>query len=271
MALLTVALVCGQATGSLGVDWAGLSPAGKRPVTGYRLLGVGLAVTAVVLGALEAGGDIRPGLLGLAVLAGVGVSFQQAAMGHVAIGLEGAPRFAAMARAYSGCEVWEQDFLRLELPENRFDGVFANASLFHVPRQELPRVLGELKIALVSGGILFSSNPRGNEEGWTGPRFGNFMEFDVYAKLLEDAGSPLLVVRTTVHDSGGHPRTRTGPGGGYQSRDPFAAPPGRGSLGETEVRCAPFTLDRPRDEGQCRCLREELGQVAAEMRGALKG
>src|SRR5262245_61105533 len=35
------------------------------------------------------------------------------AMGHVAIGLEGAARFAEMARAFSGCDVWQQDFLRL--------------------------------------------------------------------------------------------------------------------------------------------------------------
>src|SRR3954469_22952033 len=65
-------------------------------------------------------------------------------LGHVAVGLEGASSFAAMARAFSGCEVWEQDFLNLELPPNRFDGVYANASLFHVPRQELPRVLRDL-------------------------------------------------------------------------------------------------------------------------------
>src|SRR6059036_2444632 len=62
-----------------------------------------------------------------------------AALGHVVVGLEGSPRFAAMARKQSGCEVWEQDFLRLELPPARFDGVFANAALFHVPCQELPR------------------------------------------------------------------------------------------------------------------------------------
>src|SRR5262245_11762162 len=55
------------------------------------------------------------------------------ALGHVAIGLEGVARFAEMARAHSGCEVWHQDFLRLDLPPGRFDGVFANASLFHVP------------------------------------------------------------------------------------------------------------------------------------------
>src|SRR5271156_2950375 len=58
-----------------------------------------------------------------------------AELGHVAIGLEAAAPFAAMARRQSGCEVWEQDFLALDLPDARFDGVFANASLFHVPTQ----------------------------------------------------------------------------------------------------------------------------------------
>jgi SAM-dependent methyltransferase len=49
-----------------------------------------------------------------------------AELGHVAIGLDGSARFAAMARD-QGYEVWEQNFLKLDLPENRFDGVFANA------------------------------------------------------------------------------------------------------------------------------------------------
>src|SRR2546430_838530 len=57
------------------------------------------------------------------------------ALGHEPIGLEGSPPLAAMAREHSGCEVWEQDFLALKLPPDHFDGVFANASLFHVPRQ----------------------------------------------------------------------------------------------------------------------------------------
>src|SRR5207248_1571725 len=56
-------------------------------------------------------------------------------LGHSAVGLEGAAQFAAMARAHSGCEVWQQDFFKLDLPNNHFDGVFANAALFHVPSQ----------------------------------------------------------------------------------------------------------------------------------------
>ncbi|MEP7156251.1 MAG: class I SAM-dependent methyltransferase [Betaproteobacteria bacterium] len=110
-------------------------------------------------------------------------------MGHTAIGLEGAPRFAAMAREYSGCEVWQQDFLRLDLPASTFDGIYANASLFHVPRQELPRVLLELHAALKPQGVLFSSNPRGeNEEGWNSGRYGTHLDLDVWRQYMTGAG-----------------------------------------------------------------------------------
>ena len=82
-------------------------------------------------------------------------------LGHEPIGLEGSPPLAAMAREHSGCEVWEQDFLALKLPAGRFDGIFANASLFHVPCRELPRVLSELHATLKPDGVLFPSTPVG--------------------------------------------------------------------------------------------------------------
>jgi SAM-dependent methyltransferase len=97
------------------------------------------------------------------------------ALGHRAVGLEGAPSAAALARAHSGCEVLEQSFLHLELPAQRYDGVFANAVLFHVPSQVLPQVLQQLQACLRPGGVLFSSNPRGDgQEGWNGERYGAF-------------------------------------------------------------------------------------------------
>ena len=83
-------------------------------------------------------------------------------LGHEAVGLDGSQQFVAMARSHSHCEVLHQDFLAMQLPESRFDGVFANASLFHVPSQELPKVLLELFKTLKPRGVLFSSNPRGN-------------------------------------------------------------------------------------------------------------
>lgn len=109
--------------------------------------------------------------------------------GHEPIGLEGAESFVDLARHYSDCEVWHQDFLRLQLPAEYFDGIFANAALFHVPSQELPRVLKELWATLKSGGVLFSSNPRGdNEEGWNGERYGVYYNLKRWRELVTSAG-----------------------------------------------------------------------------------
>lgn len=110
-------------------------------------------------------------------------------LGHLAVGLEGSARLAAMARAHSACEVWEQDLLALDLPCRRFDGVFANAVLFHIPGQELPRVLGQLHSTLRPGGVLFSSNPHGrNDEGWSGERYGAYHDLETWRRYLSAAG-----------------------------------------------------------------------------------
>jgi SAM-dependent methyltransferase len=114
-------------------------------------------------------------------------------LGHIAIGLDGSAEFVAMAKAHSGCEVWQQDFLKLDLPDNRFDGIFANATLFHIPSQELPRVLQQFHAALKPGGVLFSSNPRGAEgqgtqEGWNRDRYGAYHDLATWRNYLSAAG-----------------------------------------------------------------------------------
>lgn len=110
-------------------------------------------------------------------------------LGHEAVGLDGCGAFCDMARDHSGCQVLEQDFLALDLPPARFDGVFANASLFHVPGTDLPRVLGELRDALKPRGVLFSSNPRGhNEEGWHGQRYGCYWDLERWRAFVTAAG-----------------------------------------------------------------------------------
>jgi SAM-dependent methyltransferase len=110
-------------------------------------------------------------------------------LGHHATGLEGSARLAAMARAYSGCNVLEQNFLELELPVGHFDGVFANAVLFHIPSQALPRVLMQLHRTLKPNGVLLSSNPRGDgQEGWNGDRYGVFHDWDSWCTYMTAAG-----------------------------------------------------------------------------------
>jgi len=109
--------------------------------------------------------------------------------GHHAVGLDGSAEFVRMARDYAQCEVWQQDFLQLDLPAEHFDGVYANASLFHVPSQELPRVLQQLYATLKPGGVLFSSNPRGqNEEGWNRGRYGAYYELESWRAFMTAVG-----------------------------------------------------------------------------------
>jgi len=73
--------------------------------------------------------------------------------GHQPVGLDGTLAFVEMARSQSGVEVWHQNFLALET-------------------SELGRVLVELRRCLRPGGVLFASNPRGdNHQGWDGQRY----------------------------------------------------------------------------------------------------
>jgi SAM-dependent methyltransferase len=127
-------------------------------------------------------------------------------LGHIAVGLDGAAHFVAMARAHSGCEVWQQDFLELDLPKDRFDGVFANATLFHVPSQVLPRVLRELHGCLKTGGVLFSSIPHGqNEEGWNRGSYCVYHDLEAWRGYLIAAGFSEL---THYYRPTGLPRDR---------------------------------------------------------------
>lgn len=111
------------------------------------------------------------------------------AQGLEAVGLDGSKEFVEMAHTETGCEVWHQNFLALDLPTGRFDGVFANASLFHVPSQEILRVLSELYATLKPGGVLFCSNPRGdNREGFNQERYGCYHDLETWRDFVTTAG-----------------------------------------------------------------------------------
>ena len=98
--------------------------------------------------------------------------------------------------------------MNLELPAQRYDGVFANAVLFHVPSQVLPQVLLQLRACLRPGGVLFSSNPRGNgQEGWNGDRYGAFHDWPTWRALMTAALPQQMLGQLAERErqSGGQP------------------------------------------------------------------
>lgn len=141
---------------------------------------------AALLGAIEAPGPYR--ILDFGCGPGRDLRYFSE-LGHEAIGLDGSAALAALARAHSGCEVMVQDFLDITLTYDCFDGIFANASLFHVERAALPELLRRLHASLKPRGVLFSSNPRGHdEEGVSGGRFSCFHSEPSWRRLVGAAG-----------------------------------------------------------------------------------
>lgn len=86
VAVFTIAQVTGNSAGGLAVDRVGLSPAGRLRLTGPRVIGALLGVTAVALS--QAGrpvGELAGGFLLLGIAAGAGVAMQSALNGRVSI------------------------------------------------------------------------------------------------------------------------------------------------------------------------------------------
>lgn len=113
-------------------------------------------------------------------------------LGHNPIGLDGSHAFCDMAKQHSGCKTLHQSFGELDLSNFMFDGVFSNASIFHVPKNKLPEVLSKIHNCLRAKGILFMSNPRGDGELWKGQRYGHYMELDTCKLFLEQAGFNII-------------------------------------------------------------------------------
>ena len=66
-----------------------------------------------------------------------------------------------------------------------FDGIWASASLLHVPRAGLPNVLARVHQALKTGGLLFASFKSGGKEGRDSlGRYYNYLNADEVTAAL---------------------------------------------------------------------------------------
>lgn len=81
--------------------------------------------------------------------------------GFCVLGVDYSTRLAKIARAYSKQDVIVADIRSLNLLEGEFDGIWAVASLFHIPRSEISQVLRQLYRFLRSGGVLLTSMQEG--------------------------------------------------------------------------------------------------------------
>lgn len=113
--------------------------------------------------------------------------------GYRAVGLEGCPALAEAARRHAGAELWERDLFAPALPPARFDGVWAQAVLFHVPTGALASVLSDIRDTLKPDGILYACDPTGaDQEGWAEDRYLAFRRPQTLKKKARMAGFDLI-------------------------------------------------------------------------------
>lgn len=76
-----------------------------------------------------------------------------------------------------GQEVLLMTFEDLDLPD-QYDGIWACASLLHVPRLKLPMLIAQLANNLRAGGVFYMSFKYGSDEFWRDGRYFNCLEED---------------------------------------------------------------------------------------------
>ncbi len=104
-------------------------------------------------------------------------------LGHQVTAFDASAELASRATAHCGFEVAVRTFDDVTEVE-AYDGIWCCASLLHVPRSELPTVLGKLWRALRPRGVLYVSFKRGTGEREAGGRRFTDLEPEELERLL---------------------------------------------------------------------------------------
>ncbi|WP_440988680.1 class I SAM-dependent methyltransferase [Haloarchaeobius baliensis] len=122
--------------------------------------------------------------------------------GYDVTGLDVTPSFLASARVnVPDARFALGDMRHLPFEADSFDGVWACASLLHVPREDVPATLAEFARVLADGGVLYCSLKRGDESGFDADgRFFERHSADAVVSMLVDAGFEPVHVETADAD-----------------------------------------------------------------------
>ena len=106
--------------------------------------------------------------------------------------VDGSEELCALASSYIGIPVKHMLFNELDACE-RYDGIWACASILHLPRQELVDVTKKIERALKQGGVLYASFKYGDYEGMRNGRYFSDFTEEKLKTFLEETTSMQLV------------------------------------------------------------------------------
>ena len=113
------------------------------------------------------------------------------AQGYTVDAIDGSEEMCKIAAEYTGIPVKQMLFHQLDEQE-KYDGIWACASILHLPLQDLETVLHKMSRALKTSGIIYTSFKYGTFEGERDGRYFTDMTEETFAVLLK--GIPTLTL-----------------------------------------------------------------------------
>ncbi len=110
--------------------------------------------------------------------------------GYIVDAIDGSPELCKLASQFTGIQVREMLFHQLDEVE-KYDAIWACASILHLKKQELPDVLKKMCRALKNDGIMYISFKYGDFEGERNGRY--------FTDLTEDTAGELIGMVTALH------------------------------------------------------------------------
>lgn len=118
-------------------------------------------------------------------------------LGYYVTPMDGSKEMCSLASVHIGEDVLNITFSEMEF-EDVFDGVWANASLLHVPSEEMPIILQKIVRSLKTEGVLYMSFRYGDFEGVEGDRYFNHYHTKKLKELISEFKNlELIEIRKT--------------------------------------------------------------------------
>lgn len=108
--------------------------------------------------------------------------------GYQVTAVDGSSAMCALASEYIGQSVLCKEFREIE-GMGVYEGIWACASLLHIPREELPDVLSVLAGLLTTKGILYASFKYGDSQRVSGQRIFSDYTKDSFLRLCDEENS----------------------------------------------------------------------------------
>ena len=103
--------------------------------------------------------------------------------GYDVYAIDGSEELCRMASEYSGVEVKCMDFFSFD-EVDKYDGIFACASLLHVSPERLPELITKMLVSLKKGGVIYMSFKYGDFSGERDGRHFTDLNEESFRKIL---------------------------------------------------------------------------------------